>query len=340
MLKLTQLDYIPDELLSVSPRELYRVLPGPTLVHLEGRQPQPLFLCVLQHGNEHTGFYALQKVLKKYRNTELPRSLSIFFGNIEAARRNLRRLDEQVDYNRVWPGHQYGDCEESRIMQQVTDIMRERKVFVSLDIHNNTGLNPHYACINRLDPKFIYLANLFSRTIVYFTRPLGVQSMAFAELCPAVTVECGKAGQPYGEPHAIEYIEACLRMAELPTHDLREREFNIYSTVAIVRFSKDIDFSFSNDSADILLDSDLDYLNFRELEPGTRLGQFKDDAFKGVEVWNNDGDNVVQEFFQFKDNEIRLLKPVMPSMLTSDEHIIRQDCLCYLMEKHDLPELQ
>jgi succinylglutamate desuccinylase len=80
------------------------VLPGPALIHLPGRRIPPLFVSVLLHGNEDTGWLAAQSVLKKYATVELPRALSLFIGNVEAARTGLRRLDGQPDYNRVWPG--------------------------------------------------------------------------------------------------------------------------------------------------------------------------------------------------------------------------------------------
>ena len=329
---LKEFDHIPEGLLEADPTSLIDFLGGPTLLSLAGKKSEPLFISVLQHGNEHTGFEAIKKVLQNYKHQELPRSLEIFIGNVTAAAEHERRLDEQVDYNRIWPGHQYGDCAEADMMQMIVDRMRDKRVFASIDIHNNTGLNPHYACINKMDSQFIYLATLFSRTIVYFTRPLGVQSLAFSKYCPSVTVECGLPGQEYGEQHAIEFIDACMRLSAFPTHDLSERDYSVYSTVGIVRLSKDISFSFRNKSADILLAEDLDFLNFRELEPGTKLGLFKGESYKGLEVWDNEGKNVADEYFSFEKDEIRFNKLVMPSMLTTDEHIIRQDCLCYLME--------
>ena len=33
------------------------------------------------------------------------------------------------------------------------------------------------------------------------------------------------------------------------------------------------------------------------------------------------------------DSELRLRVPMMPSMLTRNEVVIRQDCLCYFMER-------
>ena len=34
--------------------------------------------------------------------------------------------------------------------------------------------------------------------------------MAFADLCPAVTLECGRPGEIGGEQHALDYLETCL----------------------------------------------------------------------------------------------------------------------------------
>ena len=110
---------------------------------------------MLSHGNESTGFRAGQSLLRQYRDRELPRALSLFIANVAAARHGLRRLDDQIDYNRVWPGTDAADSQEARMMQQVVDGMGERRPFASLDVHNNTGINPHYACINRIDNQFL-----------------------------------------------------------------------------------------------------------------------------------------------------------------------------------------
>jgi len=99
---LTELDYLPNGFLHVEANELHTVLTGPTLIHLPGRRDAPLFVSILLHGNEDTGLKAMQAVLKKYQNQPLPRALSIFVGNIDAARENVRRLEGQLDYNRVW----------------------------------------------------------------------------------------------------------------------------------------------------------------------------------------------------------------------------------------------
>jgi len=246
----------------------------------------------------------------------------------------MRRQDGQPDYNRTWPGTEMPSCDETRMMQQVKEEMRLRKVFASIDIHNNTGINPHYACVNFVSDCFLHLATLFSRTVVYFTRPLGVQSSAFADLCPSVTIECGKVGQQYAETHATDFVDAALHLSEIPEHKFPEQDIDLFHTIAIVKVPEQANFSFNGDEADVCFDSDLDHMNFRELNKGTRFGQLCNKKNIKLEAWSNDGIDISQELFEYRNSEILTLKPLMPSMLTLNEKVIRQDCLCYVMERY------
>jgi hypothetical protein len=63
-------------------------------------------------------------------------------------------LPGQPDYNRIWPGGEADDSPEARMMAEVVAVLHKRGLFASVDVHNNTGLNPHYACINRVDDRF------------------------------------------------------------------------------------------------------------------------------------------------------------------------------------------
>jgi succinylglutamate desuccinylase len=330
---LIQLDTIPDGLLEIDAEALHTLLPEPTLIHLSGRQAEPLFISVLLHGNEPTGFKAIQLLLKKYQNKELPRSLSIFLGNIPAARLKLRRLDNQPDYNRIWPGSELPACAETEMAQAIVSIMHRRRVFASIDIHNNTGMNPHYACINRLDNRFLQLASLFSRLIVYFIQPTGVQSAAFAEICPAVTLECGRPGQLYGVEHALEFLECCLRLNEFPEHRVYPQDIDLFHTVAQVKIAEEVKFSFHEMDADLLLSEDIERMNFTEITPGTVLGTAQINAKMPLIAQDEYGNNVTDTFFCLKDKDLQIIRATMPSMLTLDEQVIRQDCFCYLMER-------
>lgn len=331
------LEQLPDGFLECSAKDLWQYLPGPSLIHLPGRRPKPLFVSVLLHGNEDTGLLAMQQLLKQYEGKELPRALSLFVGNVEAARHGLRRLDGQPDYNRVWPGgDSQEDTPEHQMMARLVEEMRSRDVFASVDVHNNTGLNPHYACVNKLDHRFLQLATLFGRTVVYFIRPSGVQSMAMAELCPATTLECGKPHQPNGVEHAITYLDACLHLSSIPDNPVAEHDLDLFHTVAQVTLPEETHFSFSDDAADIRFNEDLDHMNFREIPAGTEWAAVNKAGSCPV-ARDENGQIVTEDYFDINDGYLILRRPVMPSMLTLDEQVVRQDCLCYLMERMQPP---
>ncbi len=263
---LNELDHIPEGLLSLPASRLHELLDGPTLIHLEGRDPTPVFISALLHGNEDSGWEAMRALLLQYQNSPLPRSLSLFIGNVAAAKDAARHLEGQHDYNRIWSR---GESTEHQMAAKIVEIMQQRKLFASIDIHNNTGLNPHYACVNALEPKFFHLATLFSRTVVYFIQPAEVQSIAF---------------------------------------------------------------SFNDPKTDILFSKDMEHFNFRELPPLTPLAHLPNGRGY-LEAWNEAGDEVADRLFENIDNRLYTRLALMPSMLTMDEQIIRQDCLCYLMER-------
>ena len=334
---LNVLDSLPDGFAGWSIRDLADLLPGPTLIHVEGRRKDPVFLSILLHGNETVGFEALQKILDAYR-AGLPRSLSVFLGNIAAAARGSRRLEGQPDYNRIWPSPGVPPATpEHHLMIRVVEEMRRRQPFVSIDLHNNSGLNPHYACVNMLDHRFLHLASLFSRTVVYFLRPQGVQSMAFAQLCPSVTLECGRVGDASGVAHAAEFLDACLHLERLPERPVNREDIQLFHTVATVKVPEGTRFGFGDGSADIDFVEDLEYYNFRELPAGTVIARYPREGRPVLEVLDENGESVGRKYLRYDLGVIRLAARIMPAMLTLNEDIIRQDCLCYFMERYPLP---
>lgn len=330
---LSNLNALPAGFLETPATELYRLLDGPSLIHLAGRRAEPLFVSILLHGNEDTGLKAMQQVLSQYQGKLLPRALSLFVGNVSAARAGVRRLDGQPDYNRVWPGCQPQGLPEERLMAQAVEQMRKRGVFASIDIHNNSGLNPHYGCVNRLDQRFFHLATLFSRTAVYFTQPMGVQAMAFAELCPAVTVECGKAGSGAADAHAAAFVEAALHLDHFPEQSVARQDLDLYHTVAVVKVPDNIRIAFGQGEADIVFEAEIDHLNFTELAVGTRFGQVALGCGMPVQAFDDEGRETTADYFELCEGRLQTKLAVMPSMLTRNERVIRQDCLCYLMER-------
>jgi len=336
MLKLTQLEQLPAGFFELdNAMQLPKLMPEPTLVHLPGRREDSLFVSVLLHGNEDTGFYAIQQLLQKYQDRSLPRHLSIFFGNMDAARVGQRRLASQPDYNRVWPGgEEWTNTPEARLMQQVVDSMAQRQLFASIDVHNNTGKNPHYGCINVMDNRYLQLARLFAPIVVYFETPRGVQSMAMGEHCPAIIVECGKPGLAEGHnvEHVVQFLDAALNLQSLSSYEPLPQDVSLYRTRAQVTLPETFSFGFNSPTADIQLPLALDRYNFSELPVGTVLAETAHpEAY--LLARDEQQQDVSERYFIKVGNKIALKQAMMPAMLTLDEQIIRQDCLCYLMER-------
>ncbi len=336
-MKLAILDHLPDHLLELSATELHRHLDGPTLVHLPGRRPQPLFVSVLQHGNEVSGWEAIRRLLKgRYSRDPLPRSLVLLIANVRAAARGQRRLADQPDFNRCWPGSSGAKTIWHKLFGEITDHVRQLKPFASIDIHNNTGQNPHYAAVNRIEGQRLRLASMFSRTVIYFTEPRGVQSMAFGEFCPAVTLECGLAERLDGTDHAMAYLESVFNLDQLPESIPAPEDLELFQMIATVTVNDEIDFGFSSDASELRLLPGLDRLNFCEMPPGTRLATTLNGACSPLKAVRHDGRDVTRDCFRLADSEVVTTRPLMPAMLTTDINIIRQDCLCYLMERISL----
>ena len=326
-------DRTPDGFLDCPAERLIDILPGPTLFDLSGGDPRPLVVSVLLHGNEDSGLLAVQEILRRHASRGLNRSLLLYVGNIRAAAARVRTLPDELDYNRVWPGTLTPEAPGARMAQWVFEYCARRRPFASVDIHNNTGFNPHYSCVTRLEPQFIALAQLFSRIVVHFQRPVGVHAGAFARLCPSITVECGKAGVGSATTHAVELLEACLAISHLPDHPSAPHDVDLLRTYAIVRPPAGASFSFDGSPADFMFRSDIDHLNFSELAAGASFGKIGC-ATARLEILPGDGFETPPEaHFDYAGGDIRLTQAAIPAMLTVDPRAVRHDCLCYLMHR-------
>lgn len=328
---LTILDKIPEGLLNARATELQDVLSGPTLIQLKGAREPAVWLGCLMHGNEYTGLLVLQELMKKYGETDWPRSVFLFFGNVAAAKEGQRHLDGQVDYNRIWRG---GDLPEHRMAKQVLDHVRPQGLFASIDIHNNTGRNPYYAIVTTKDPRYLYLASQFSDIALYFTEERGTHTEVFANLCPTVTLESGLPGKPEGTEHVLKFVEGVLHMEEVPVVPVKSLNLSLMDIVATVRLAPETTVGLGEDKADIVFEQDFDKYNFTELSQGHFFGRYQD-GHKLI-VTDKDGKDVGDFYFDYLGGEIRTTRPLIPAMITLEKKILKSDCVCYLMEKIEL----
>ena len=330
------IDEIPNGLLELPPAELHQILPGPTLLQIPGEKEPPFFICTLLHGDEPTGFLAVQQLLSHYTKHKklLPRSIWLFLGNITAAQENVRHLPGQPDFNRIWKG---GTLPEHHLVEQLLALLKDNQPFAGVDIHNTSGKNPHYACVNKLDGAFISLGKLFSPMIVYFTRPDEVISRALADICPAVTVESGQASDPFGVDHVLDFLEQCLALDTISTNADNPAEPRVYHSIARIEVPENcrIGFGKSCRETDFNFIENLESMNFVEQPENTLVG-WRHNLDLNLAVVDEHGEDVSEGFISYTNGEIRLIRSVVPSMLTTYAPNILDDCLGYLMQRYAL----
>ncbi|MBD66580.1 MAG: peptidase M14 [Halobacteriovoraceae bacterium] len=322
-------DHFPENLENIDIKDIHKLLDGPTLIHIRGRRDDALYLSTLLHGNETTSFLMLQRLIKKYREVELPRDLIIFIGNTEAAACGMRHLPGQADYNRIW---EEGFTPENELAMDVINYAKEQNIFASLDIHNNTGKNPHYGCINVLNEQFIDLASHFGSHTVYFTEPHNVQSMAFSKFCTSITIESGKPGLESGTRASFEFVDKIFNMDKLEANPARENP-EIFHTFARMLVDENANIDFENTPCvknDLSFLPDIDENNFEVLTKGTQIGFARDKSF--ISVKDDFGKDLTDDFLKFEEGKILLNRTFIPSMFTKDVFVMKEDCLGYIME--------
>lgn len=337
-MRLIHAEDLSDELLELSARDLHQHFEGPALIRIPGDRQPALFLSVLLHGNEPVGWDAVRGLLRRYRGAGevLPRAMSVFIGNVNAAREGLRRLDGQPDYNRIWKG---GAGPEAELARELLAELRQAPPFLAVDVHNNTGVNPHYACITRLDPASLALARRFSRPVVYVRSPDTVLAAALAPFTTAIILEAGRPGERRGVEHVIEYLESCLQLSALPQAPGHEG-LDLFETVATVRIRPGTRFDFALQAPtaaatpqDLWLLEEFEHYNFEELSAGTLFGYVPAGAPLPLQVTDVADREVAERYFRMQGNELRLRRDLVPAMFSPDPAIIRQDVVCYFMER-------
>lgn len=329
---LNLLTELPKGFFEIKSQNIKKIFPKPSLIYLKGSKQEPLFISILLHGNEYSGLIIMQNILKKYVDN-LPRPIWLMIANVNAAEKNCRYLEGQVDFNRAWPSTLMQENATTRLMQETFDIVSKDGLFAFVDIHNNTGISPHYSCITNVNKDNMYLAALFNHFAITFKWPKGVSTMAFDNICPAVILECSKPGNTVAIEHAVSLIDGLLHLDHFPKKTFSEHDLQLVETFATIKVSNGVSFDFGiNENVDLYFDFNFEKLNFSEIKKGTVIAHTK--VTKPLIALNQKGKDIADEVFSIKNNKVYVNKTYIISMITSEKKIIAQDCLCYLLEDY------
>ena len=299
---------------------LANFLGAPTLFEIKGKSDKFVLFTVLLHGNEHTGYYAVRDLLKEFHEQNKTPENNIFFfiANVHATEKNLRHLDGQPDFNRIWKNNPDTQDFIDHVVRKSNNNLQ-----CSIDFHNNTGDNPLYSCMHDISHKTCNLAYDFSPTAIYFDKPEEAHVVAFANHTTAITVECGLSNHEAGYIAAKNLAHKQIQTKILTEDPSITKKLTLYDSNIRLRIPE-------NQINNFAFRHDLDKLNFLSLEEDILIGNSKNGLKLDVDTRSQ---NKGELWIKYQDNNIYLRAGMMPAMLTNDKKVIEQDCLGYLMHE-------
>lgn len=303
--------------------ELASILHTPTLFDFSNSDQAPFFLSILLHGNETSGWDALRTLVQEeYQSKNLPSCL-ILIGNVQAAQHNKRMLDGQPDFNRIWEG---GNSPYAKWADDVISFLETKHPWFALDVHNNTGPNPHHSIVTSIDATTMSAARLFSQTAIFAQQPPGVLTRRTSAFCTSITIEAGLPEDPASALRAREYISVLWNTGKVPKTDTSDQEL-FQNNVRVLIENAD---SITDDQVPKFAPKLYRY-NFKIIPEGTELARLVVDHAR-LRAVDEDQRDQTRTFLTYKGKNVSLRKDTILSMYTEDPRIARQDCVCYFLE--------
>jgi hypothetical protein len=260
-----------------------------------------------------------------------------FIGAVEAARVrpgwSNRMLPGRRDLNRCFRAP-FSDV-EGRIARDVLRVFESARVETLLDLHNNTGHNPPYGIGKTPDPTRLGITSLFGHRFIASTLNLGSLTEAFSDEC-AITIECGRAGDPSADEVARVGLVRYMLDTDLPRVDSDATEMNVYEDPlrVILRPGAHVAFAETpSEGAEITLNHDIDRHNFSVLDAKARIGWVRALGDWPIAAVGQDGRDVSRDYFAVEGRAFLTRRPFIPVMMTTSARAASDDCLFYMVKE-------
>ncbi len=314
-----------------SPQRWLEQLGSSTIIEVDGEDTSCWrVVSVLVHGNEPSGFFAAYEFLK---NELIPKTnLAIVIASVRAARHSPqfthRFVPGEFDLNRRFGND---DCHDrvTELARQITEYIRSKHPLCVIDLHNTSGNSPAFAVSVKDDLEIKRMASVFTKTMV-ITR-LVVGSLMEQDFdCPIVTIECGGANNSRSHKIAYQGLLDFARQQHMPP--LEDVFFETFQHPMRVELRSGISLDYGeykNQDVAITLRQDIEKLNFVEIEKATRFGWVNRHLADCLRARNENGDNVIEQLFEVKNNQLLSRQPLRVFMATGRADIALSDCLFY-----------
>ena len=309
-------------------------------MRLAGRDGSRIrIVSALLHGNEPSSARALHRWL--LQRAAPATEVWLLFGAVRAALAEPpfthRFLPDEGDLNRCWqaPFASPSARRAEELLAAFTDCDAE----ALLDLHNNTGHNPPYGVGPRDDPAVLGLVSLFGELFVHSPLRMGTLVEATAPCFPSAAIECGRSGDPAADDVAFRGLRRFLELDSLAGLHAEADRIRVLGDPIRVTLRPGTRLSFESSprpDADLTLDPEIDRHNFQPLEPGTRLGWLADGALP-LSAHDASGTDRAAELFLVDGHDLRVARPWIPVMMTTDAHAATLDCLFYAVQPRSGP---
>jgi hypothetical protein len=308
-------------------------LPGSTLIRARGRdRTRTRAVVTLLHGNEPSGLRAVHGWLRSGAVAAV--DVVFLLGAVEAARLPPgfahRKLPGGRDLNRCFRPPFVG--REGAWAAEVLRLLGAARPEALVDLHNNTGHNPAYGVGTRRDAVRLALTALFATRFVHSTIALGALAEATADDCNAVTIECGRAGDPAADAVAVAGLRRFLERDAVAGEEAPSNMTVLVDPIRVaVRPGVRIAFAeLPSPGADLTLRGDIDRHNFEPLLPGVPVGWLRAGAEWPLIAVGADGSDVARDYFEVRDGLLATRRAMVPIMMTTDVGAALDDCLFYM----------
>ncbi len=312
------------------------LLDGPVHIHLTGNNPQRCrAVATLLHGNEPSGLVAIFNTIKLGIKPVV--DMHYFVLSVAAAKKQpgffYRMLPGEKDQNRCFAAP-FDDSVQDQLALALLHKLLVLKPESLLDIHNTSGASPAFGVTTFMDSKHNALVSLFTHRIIVTDLSLGSLMEVSESIVPAVTIECGGAGDDESSVLATEGLIKYLTMDDVLSEGHSNFILEHFENPLRLELKEDASITYGDHkscSHGVTLKPDIENRNFGYVEPDFQIGFLSGELSDLLTAKDSAGRERLTDYFCSVDGGLYPRQTLKFFMVTTNPEIAKKDCLFYLV---------
>ncbi len=320
---------------------------GLTVIDISGENKDEWrVISTLLHGDEPSGLIAIHRWLTSKNELPKPKTnIRIIISSVEAATyQHLfthRYLPDGVDLNRCFNEKSILNSKDGankdidgyiQRAKLIENAIREVNPKAIIDLHNTSGNGPAFAVSTLISPNVLSLASYFCDTLILSDISIGAM-MELDFSCPVVTIECGGSNDDQAHEVAFNGIRQFAKCDSSCTLPQDKAVQILYKPLRLViKADRKLSFSEHDENySGVTLRQNIEQFNYGGCCEGLLLGWLDDKGLENLEMLNDQGINVIENYFKLVDNKLVCATNLKIFMASNQSNIARSDCLFYVV---------